>query len=298
MRFCQVDGNARRESRRDDSRDLLDAGGPQLRDAAEPPQELLRRSRAHAGNVFQAGLNRAPRPALAMKSYREAVSFVADLLNQMQDWRMALQVDRLVLLPEHIDNFLLLGDAGDSLVDDLKFFQRRGGRVELAEAPIDQDQVGEGFLFFLEAAITALNDFLHAREIVIAPFATNDELAIAGFFHPPIFPHNHRSNSVGALQMGDIEALDAARRLRQPERLLERVNNCLRAGLQDAEALLEGVARVLFNQLQEGVLRAPLRHQNFDAAARRLEIRRPLSENVLEDRAANLEPPRSRVEIL
>jgi len=54
-----------------------------------------------------------------MKSYGEAVSFVADLLNQMQDWRMALQADRLVLLPEDIDNFLLLGDAGDSLVDDL-----------------------------------------------------------------------------------------------------------------------------------------------------------------------------------
>ena len=81
MRFCQVDGNALRESRRHDSRDLLDAGGPQLRDAAEPPQELLRRSRAHAGNVFQTGLNRAPRPALAMESHCEAVSFVADLLN-------------------------------------------------------------------------------------------------------------------------------------------------------------------------------------------------------------------------
>jgi len=141
-------------------------------------------------------------------------------------------------------------------------------RVELAEAPVDQDQVGEGFLFFLEAAITALNDFLHAREIVISPFATNDELAIAGFFHPPVFPHNHRSHRVGALQMGDIEALDSARRLRQPEGLLERVDNRLRAGLQRPEALLEGVARILFNQLQEGVLRAPLRHQNFDAAAR------------------------------
>ena len=114
-----MDGNALRESRRHDSRDLLDAGGPQLRDAAEPPQELLRRARAHAGNVFQAGLNRALCPALAMKSYCEAVSFVADLLNQMQDWRMALQADWLVLLPEDIDNFLLLGDAGDSLVDDL-----------------------------------------------------------------------------------------------------------------------------------------------------------------------------------
>src|SRR6267378_9247 len=79
-----------------------------------------------------------------------------------------------------------------------------------------------------------------------------------GFFHPPVFPHNHRSHRVGALQMGDIETLDAARRLRQPERLLERVDNRLRAGLQDAEALLEGVARVLFNQLKEGVLRTPL----------------------------------------
>ena len=86
MRFGQVDGNALRESRRHDSRDLLDAGGPQLRDAAEPPQELLRRARTHAGNVFQAGLNRALCPALAMESYGEAVGFIADLLDQMEDW--------------------------------------------------------------------------------------------------------------------------------------------------------------------------------------------------------------------
>jgi hypothetical protein len=60
---------------------LLDAGGSQLRDAAEAPQQLLRRARTHAGNVFQASLNRALGPALAMESYGEPVRLVSYLLD-------------------------------------------------------------------------------------------------------------------------------------------------------------------------------------------------------------------------
>ena len=74
-------GNALGNRRRHDPGDLFDAGGSQVRNAAEAPQQLLCRARAYAGNVFQAGLNRAFCPALAMKSYSEAMRFVADLLN-------------------------------------------------------------------------------------------------------------------------------------------------------------------------------------------------------------------------
>ena len=39
------------------------------------------------------------------------------------------------------------------------------------------------------------------------------------------------------------------------------------------------MARIFFHQLEESVFRAPLRHQNFDAAARRLEMRGALAED-------------------
>src|SRR5260370_16364910 len=87
--------------------------------------------------------------AVAVESYGKAVGLIADLLDQMEDRRMMFQADRLILLPEDVDDFLLLGDTGDSLVDDFEFFQRRGGRVELAESAVDQDEAGEGLLFLL-----------------------------------------------------------------------------------------------------------------------------------------------------
>ena len=76
-----MSGHTLSERRRHDSRDLLDAGRPQLRDAAEAPQQLLCCARAYAGDVLETRLNRALCPALAMESYGEAVGFVADLLN-------------------------------------------------------------------------------------------------------------------------------------------------------------------------------------------------------------------------
>ena len=81
MSLCQMRGNALSEHRRHDPGDLFDAGGPQLRDAAEAPQQLLRRARTYPGNVFEPGLNGALGPALAMKSHGKAMCFVTYLLN-------------------------------------------------------------------------------------------------------------------------------------------------------------------------------------------------------------------------
>ena len=127
---------------------------------------------------------------------------------------MVFQANGLILLPEDVDDFLLLGNAGDGLIDDFQFLQRRRGRVELAEASVNQNEAGERLFFFQEPAISALDDFLHACKVIVAPGPANDELAIVGFLHPAVFPNYHGSNCVGALQVGDIEALDASRRLR------------------------------------------------------------------------------------
>jgi hypothetical protein len=74
-------GNALGDGSRYDSRNLIDAGRPQLRDATEAPQQLLRSTRTYTGNVFEARLNRTLCPALAMESYGKPVGFVANLLN-------------------------------------------------------------------------------------------------------------------------------------------------------------------------------------------------------------------------
>ena len=76
-----MSGNTLGNTCRHDSRNLLNAGGPQLCDAAKAAKELLCRTRTHAGNIFKACLNCALGPALAMESYRESVRFITNLLN-------------------------------------------------------------------------------------------------------------------------------------------------------------------------------------------------------------------------
>ena len=63
--------------------------------------------------------------------------------------------------------------------------------MELAKAPVDEDEVGEGLLFLLEVPVSAFDCFPHARKIVIPPFSPDNEFAVIGFFHPSVFPHDH-----------------------------------------------------------------------------------------------------------
>lgn len=74
-------GNALGDAGRDDSSNLCDTGRTKLCDAAKAPQQLLRRPRTNAGNIFETGLNRALGAALAMESHGKPVRLVANLLN-------------------------------------------------------------------------------------------------------------------------------------------------------------------------------------------------------------------------
>src|SRR2546425_7163713 len=138
--------------RRDYAGKLLEAGLAQAGEAAEPPQKLLGGALAYPGDIHQRRVQRAARAALAVKGDRKPVGFVADLLDQVQDGRVALEHDRLVLLPKGIDYFLFFRDAGKRLIDDLEFFERRSGRVQLPDAAVDQDQARQRLSLFPQAA--------------------------------------------------------------------------------------------------------------------------------------------------
>src|SRR5712692_350529 len=139
---AEVFDNALRLDARDHARQLLEARLAQVRDAAKLPQQLLRRALADPGDVRQLAVQVAARAALAVETDGKAVGLIADLLDEMENGRMPLQQDRLVLLPEDVDHFFFFRDAGERLVDDLEFLQRCGSRVELPDAAVDQDQAG------------------------------------------------------------------------------------------------------------------------------------------------------------
>ena len=80
---------------------------------------------------------------------------------------MAVEHDGLVFLAVEVEDFFLLGDAGEGLVDDGERFEGFGGGVELADAAVDQDQAGEGLVFFQDAFVAAGDGFAHAGEVVV-----------------------------------------------------------------------------------------------------------------------------------
>ncbi len=71
---------------------------------------------------------------------------VADLLDEVQDGRAAVEDDGVGLLPVDVDDLFALGDGGERLQRDADGFERLVGGVKLAEAAVDQDERGNGFL--------------------------------------------------------------------------------------------------------------------------------------------------------
>ena len=67
--------------------------------------------------------------------------------------------------------------------------------------------------------------------------------------------------------MRDVEALDAAGKLGEHERVGERLLNGLARGLEDAEALRVGLVRVLAGEIDEGFLVAALGDGDLDLVA-------------------------------
>src|SRR5262249_16081805 len=62
-----------------------------------------------------------------------------------------------------------------------------------------------------EPRIAASDYFAHAGEIVVADDGFDDELAIVALLHAAVFPDDHAGYLVGALNVRDVEALDAGR---------------------------------------------------------------------------------------
>lgn len=94
-------------------------GTAQVGNAAIALQKLLGSAGANAGDVEQSGVGLAHGAALTMEGDGKAMGFVANLLDEMKNGRMAVENTGLVLLAEDVEDFFFLGDTGHGLVDDL-----------------------------------------------------------------------------------------------------------------------------------------------------------------------------------
>src|SRR5215467_6823053 len=95
-------------------------GSANIGDAAKFAEKALRRFRADTGNLQKLGRGLAFGAALTMECDCESVSFIANLLDEMEDGRMTVQNDRFVFLTVNVKDFLFFCDACERLIDDLQ----------------------------------------------------------------------------------------------------------------------------------------------------------------------------------
>src|SRR2546427_11705770 len=97
-RFAQVLQDLLRALSRNDAAQFFQSRPLNIGHASKFPKQLLRRLRANAGDFTESGVRLAFPPPLPVKRHGKTVSLVADLLDEVEDWRMPLQNDRFVLL--------------------------------------------------------------------------------------------------------------------------------------------------------------------------------------------------------
>ena len=122
--------------------DVVNAEFLEASDAAETAQEFLSRTVTNSGDFGKGSAEAGLGAALTVEGDREAMSFVANLLDQMQHRRMMVEDHGLIFTTENVENLFFLGDAGHRLIDDGEFVEGFGGGVELADAAVNQDQAG------------------------------------------------------------------------------------------------------------------------------------------------------------
>ena len=241
---------------------LLDAS-----DAAEVFEEALAGAGAYTGDGVELAVAVAHLAAFAVVGDGKAVGFITDLLHEVEDGGAAVEDYGVVLLALDVDDLFLLRDGGEGLEGDAQFGQGVCCGVELAEAAIDQDEGRERLLVVLQALVAAMDDLTHAGEVVYTADGFDLEFAVVGLLHGAVFPDDHGGYGFGTLDVGDVEALDAAGEFFEGEGFLQGFLDRVDAGLEDAEALVVGLAGVLADKIDEGSLVAALGGGEFDAVA-------------------------------
>ena len=185
-------------------------------------------------------------------------------LHEMQHRRTAVEDDGIVFLAVEVDDLFAFGDRGEWLSGNAYSLERGSCGVKLAESAVDEDEAGHRLVFFGDAFVAAADDLAHGGEIVDALDGLDLKFAVVGLLHRAVFPDDHGGDGFRALDVGDVEALDAAGEFGEGEDVLQGFLDCLLAGLEDAEALVVALLGVLAGEVDERALFSALGDGEFD----------------------------------
>src|SRR5688572_2686876 len=120
---------------------------------------------ADARQVIELAVERPFRAPAAVRRDGEAMSLIADHLQELQRGIVALEADRLLAIG-NVNLLLPLRKPRDRDLLDPELRQRRERRIQLSAAAVDQDHVRQRLLFFEQAAVAAIHGLRHRAEVV------------------------------------------------------------------------------------------------------------------------------------
>src|SRR5258708_33376292 len=177
---------------------------------------------------------------------------------------MSFQNHRFLLAPVDVKDFFPFSNTGQRLIDHLEPFEGVCRRVKLTHTTVNQDQVGEYFVFLSQSSVTPFHYFPDTGKVVVLEHGSDDELPVIRFLHPAPLPNYHRSHNVGPLDVGYVEGFDTIGRLRKIEHLGQSRQHLAGLRLQNSETAFKGVTSVLRHQLQKSALGASLRRYDLN----------------------------------
>ena len=194
-----------------------------------------------------------------MEADREAVRLVPDSLNELKDRRGAWEGDRHVL-PSDEEKLLALGEAGHRLVAEAQLLEGLDRGPELSLAAVDQDELRQLLPFLQQPAVAPADDLAHRGEVVRSTgHALHPELPVVGLLRKALLEDNHRRHHVRALDVRDVEALDAAGLDLEVEKVAEGPEDLLRLLPRVLPLELEGEPGIADHEVEKPELLAALR---------------------------------------
>jgi hypothetical protein len=308
-------------------RDLLDRGCTQALERAEVLEQGRLAHRAEPGHVVEGRGRHRPRATPAVRLDREAVRLVADALHEVQTLR-GTREDHGELLPREPHLLEPLREPAQRDVVDPEIGERARRRGDLGRAAVDDDEVRRvreplgtpllvdgtrgrfgvveldvrGGVPLLEVpAEPPGQDLVDRCGVVACALPVRPayrEGAVLGLARETVLEHDHRGHLVRAHRGRHVVALDAQRRARQLEGLLDLLER-LAARREVARASRavqrERLLGVLAHRLGELALVPALGHA--DAHARATQPREPRRDLVRlgrQDRHEDLARDRAR----
>jgi hypothetical protein len=226
--------------------DVFNSGTCQTLEPTKLPEQSGSALGADATDVFQYRPGLGFSAALTMPRYCETMGLVAYLLHEVQCGRIWRQYKRLPSAQQeqlfHAGTPVRpFGHAQQQDICHPQVADNRGRRRQLALATIDQEDIGQFSLAGQYALVAPFQCLAHRRIIVTRGDSANIETPVIGLAGSAIDKHDAGGHRLLALDMADIEALQALRRLRQLQGLLQGLKACARiAGTCQARRQRQG----------------------------------------------------------